>query len=83
MKKQIKMYNVFFPIWMVLLVPTVWIVAMPVNYIWDTIVLLVAMAFLKIQNKNEIYKNSIMRVWIFRFHCRFNWSNTAYNSSIF
>lgn len=65
MKSKVKLYNVFFPIWMLILVPTTWLVVLPANYIWDTIVLIIAMYIVKIKDKNEIYKAAIIRVWLF------------------
>lgn len=67
MKNKVKLYNVFFPIWMLILFPSAWLVIMPANYIWDTIVLIIAMYIVKVKEKNETYKAAIIRVWIFGF----------------
>ncbi len=47
MKKQnITLYNVFFPIWLLLLIPTVWLVVLPANLLIDgTVVLLTLLWF--------------------------------------
>lgn len=67
MKNKVKLYNVFFPIWMLILFPSAWLAIMPANYIWDTIILIIAMYIVKVKDKNEIYKAAIIRVWIFGF----------------
>lgn len=67
MKNKVKLYNVFFPIWMLMLVPTMWLIALPANYIWDTIVLIIAMYIVRVKEKNETYKAAIIRVWLFGF----------------
>lgn len=66
MKKQ-KIFNIVFPIWMFMLIPENWIIILPLSYIWITIILLIALCISKVDNKNEIYKNSIIKVWLFGF----------------
>ena len=39
MKKENRLYNVFFPIWFLLLYPLSWIIALPVNFAVDLLVL--------------------------------------------
>ena len=54
--KNIKLYNVFFPIWFLLLFPVTWIIAMPVNFVIDSIVILLSLKFLKIDDIYQKYK---------------------------
>lgn len=66
MKKQIKLYNVMFPLWMILfLVPGVWLLVVPGNFIIDSIVLLISCYALKIADKKSVYKKSILPVFLF------------------
>ncbi len=65
--KETRLYNIFFPIWMILLIPTAWMVALPINFIVDSIVILISMRAMKIANKKTLYKKSILKVWIFGF----------------
>lgn len=65
--KSIKLYNVIFPIWMLWLFPTTWIVVLPANFIIDLLVVVLTMKCLKMQDIKENAKSVILRVWIFGF----------------
>ncbi len=66
MKK--KLYNVVFPVWMILILfPTFWLIALPANFLIDTIVLLISFKLLKIGEIKNAYKKTILKVWIFGF----------------
>ena len=65
--KDIRLYNILFPIWMILLIPTAWLVILPGNFIVDSIVLLLAMRGMKIPYKKKMYGHTIFKVWIFGF----------------
>ena len=65
--KEIKLYNILFPIWFILLIPTAWIVILPVNFIVDSLVILIGMKIIGINSKWKMYKRSILKVWIFGF----------------
>ena len=65
-KKEIRLYNVLFPIWMLLIIPTAWIAVLPANFIVDSLVLLITAKKIGILEKG-IYKKHILRVWIFGF----------------
>ncbi len=67
MKKEIKLYNVLFPIWFLLIFPITWIIVLPANFIIDSIVLIISMKVLKQVDIKENYKKSILKVWIFGF----------------
>ena len=59
-----KLYNVFFPLWALILFPMFWIVSIPFNFVVDSIVLLIG---LKLVSKGQLWKNysmSILKVWI-------------------
>lgn len=68
MKKEIRIYNVIFPIWMLILFPPTWIAILPLNFIIDSVVLLVALKFIIKNTDIRInYKKSILYIWIFGF----------------
>lgn len=64
-KNDIKLYNVLFPLWMILLFPLTWLVVLPGNFIIDSIVLIISMAVLKIANKKQWYKGHILKIYLF------------------
>ena len=69
MKKpgRISLHNVIFPIWMLWLYPLTWLYILPANFIIDSAVLLLAVKFLKIREWKQIYKRSVVKIWIFGF----------------
>ncbi len=64
-KKSVKLYNVLFPLWMLLLFPQFWLIVLPGNYIIDSIVLIISMAILKISEKKQFYKKHIIKIFAF------------------
>jgi hypothetical protein len=66
-KNSIKLYNLIFPIWLIWLIPTTWIVVLPANFLLDLIVVVLTMKYLKIQDIKQNAKSVIFRVWIFGF----------------
>ena len=72
MKKRIKLYNVIFPIWMLLFLPPAWLVVFPANFAIDSLVFRLGAKFAKLQNILAVYKKSILKIfgrssrsWIF------------------
>ena len=65
--KEMKLYNILFPIWLILLIPTAWLVVLPVNFIVDSVVLLIAMRAMNILHRKNMYKKTILKIWIFGF----------------
>lgn len=65
MKKEIRLYNVLFPFWMLLLFPQLWLIVIPGNFIIDSFVLIVSMYCLGIQNKKLFYKQNILKIFGF------------------
>lgn len=64
MKREIRLYNVLFPIWMFYLLPTVvWPIILPGNFLIDSFVLLAAMAVFHYGNKKSVWKHLILRIW--------------------
>lgn len=67
MKKKNKLYNVLFPVWFLFIYPIAWIVIIPANFLIDSLVLIMGMFILKLENKKQFYKRSILKVFIFGF----------------
>ena len=64
-KSSIRLYNVLFPFWMILLFPQVWLIVLPGNFIIDSAVLLISLAILKIPDKKQWYKKHILKIYAF------------------
>lgn len=64
-KKAVKLYNVMFPLWLLLLFPQVWLIVLPGNFIIDSAVLLISMMILKVDNKKQWYKKYILKIYAF------------------
>ena len=64
-KNDIKLYNVLFPFWMILLFPQIWLIVLPGNFIIDSIVLIISMTLLKIADKKQWYKLHIIKIYLF------------------
>lgn len=68
MKKTVRLYNVMFPAYMLfLLFPAVWLLALPVNFAVDSAVVLLAARHYRCGGGKEIWKKSILRVWLLGF----------------
>ncbi|MBQ8414734.1 MAG: hypothetical protein IJX58_05795 [Clostridia bacterium] len=65
-RNEIKLYNILFPIWLLILMPTAWIAVLPVNFIVDSLVLIIASKKIGIFERGT-YKKHILKVWIFGF----------------
>lgn len=68
MKKDIRLYNVMFPIWMMFLFPTyLWLIILPVNFLIDSLVIYLSARRQKLENRLELWKKTILPVWIIGF----------------
>lgn len=65
--KQIKLYNVILPIWLLLLFPQVLLIVIPGNLIVDCAVLLITLATLKCQGKAAVLKKLWWKFWLLGF----------------
>ena len=55
-KNDIKLYNVLFPFWMLMLFPQLWLIILPGNFMIDSLVLLISLKLFKICEKKQWYK---------------------------
>lgn len=65
MKKETKLYNVLFPLWLLMLFPITWLIVLPGNFVIDSVVLVACMFALKTENKKQIYKSCILKIFLF------------------
>lgn len=68
--KDIKLYNLIFPIWMLLFFPPIIFITLIGNFIIDSLVIIASFYLFKLSKKSNLktfYKNSILKVWIFGF----------------
>ncbi|MDR2648139.1 MAG: hypothetical protein LBB94_00235 [Clostridiales bacterium] len=63
MRKDIKIYNVLFPLWMLFFFPQMWLIVLPGNFIIDSIVLFIYMQLMKLQPKWDFYKKHILKIF--------------------
>lgn len=71
MKRENRLYNIIFPIWILWLIPITWLVVLPVNFLVDLLVVVITLKFLKADNVKSVVKSSIWKVWIFGFAADF------------
>ena len=63
--KDVRLYNVLFPFWMLVLFPTVWLIVLPGNFLIDSLLLLIALRCLGIYEKMLWYKRHILKIFTF------------------
>ena len=63
--KEVRLYNVLFPFWMLMLFPVTWLIVLPGNFIIDSLVLLITLRVLKIAEKKLWYKRHILKIFCF------------------
>ncbi len=65
--KEIKLFNVMFPVWLLFIFPITWLLVIPVNFIIDSFVLLLGMFLLQVDDKLSFYKKTVLWVFLFGF----------------
>lgn len=64
-KKDVKLYNVLFPFWFLMLIPSTWIIVLPGNFLIDSLVLIISMCCMHVENKKYFYKKHIWKIFAF------------------
>lgn len=64
-KNEVRLNNVLFPYWMLILFPATWLIILPGNFIIDSIVLLISMTIFGTENKKQLYKKHILPIFSF------------------
>ena len=65
MKKDnsVRLYNIMFPIWFLLLFPPLWLVILPVNFGVDSLVLMLSARKQQVEDRKALWKKHILPVW--------------------
>ena len=67
MKKEVRLYNVLFPIWLLWIFPQVWLVLLPGNLLIDCLVLTGALFVLKCRSKWAVVRQLWWKFWLLGF----------------
>lgn len=67
MKKDVKLYNIIFPVWLIWLIPITWIIVLPANFLIDLTVIVLTLKHLKVLEIKQKAKSTIFKTWIFGF----------------
>lgn len=70
-EKNVKLYNMILPIWMLLLSPGMWWLTIVGNLIIDSVLLLVSMKILKIKDIKFNFKKSFLKIYLMGFAADF------------
>lgn len=65
--KNYRLHNVMFPIWMLIFFPAMWLYVIPANFVIDSAVILLAAHFAIHRPVKEIWKKSILKVFVLGF----------------
>ena len=64
-RRQMKLYNVLFPFWMLIWFPQLWLIVLPGNFLIDSAVLLIGLMALKIEDKKQWYRKYVFKIFGF------------------
>ena len=62
---ETKLYDFIFPIWFMWLYPQLWIYILLGNFLIDSVIYVISMFILKMENKLKLYKEHIFPIFIF------------------
>ncbi len=65
--RDLTLYNVMFPIWMLWLFPLTWLIILPVNFAIDLAVVVLTLKVLQVTEIKLNAKRVILRVWLMGF----------------
>lgn len=71
MKKELRLYNVIFPVWLLWLFPQLFLFVAPANLLVDCLVLTLALVALKHPNKGAVVKKLWWKFWLLGFAADF------------
>lgn len=67
MKKEIRFYNMLFPLWLVMAAPLTWVAVIPANFLIDSLVLMILLFACRVEEKRRFYIGHILPVLGFGF----------------
>lgn len=62
--RNVKLYNIFFPVCLINIFPIIILILLPINFLLNTIILLVGLKILKVTNIKSIYEKVIFKIWV-------------------
>ena len=65
--KRTRLYNVIFPVWLLYLVPAIWLIVIPANLLVDCVVVLVTLWALRHGKKRAVLRQIWWKVWLLGF----------------
>ena len=63
--KPVRLYNVLFPLWFLMIFPVTWLIVLPGNFLIDSLVLIISLRVLKIGERKSWYKRHILPIFGF------------------
>ena len=66
-RRDMTLYNVMFPIWMLWLFPLTWLIVLPVNFAIDLAGVVLTLKALQVTQIKQHAKRVILRVWLMGF----------------
>ena len=66
-RKDTRLYNVIFPIWMLAIIPVTWLVVLPANFVIDLLVTRFGMKRAGLEDRKARAKKAILKVWVCGF----------------
>lgn len=66
-KKCTKLYNVFFPVWLLFAHPALIAAALPINFGIDLLVVFLALKHVNTTERTPLLKDKVWRTWLFGF----------------
>lgn len=66
-RREYRLYNVIFPVWMLFYVPLFWMISVPGNFLIDALTVIVACKVWKIGLEKSVLWKTIFRVFAFGY----------------
>ena len=60
---DVRLNSVSYPFWLLLFVPILWLIFVPGNFLFDSLVLFICMKVFKLDNKKEFFKKNILKIF--------------------
>lgn len=68
MKKNVRLYNMIFPIWLMFLWPTyLWLLILPANFLIDSLVVYLSSRHQLLPDRFSLWKKHILPIWLIGF----------------
>lgn len=67
MKPERRIYNILLPIWLLILLPQMWLIVLPANLAVDVLVLYAALRLTGCGDRRAVIRRSWWKVWLFGF----------------